>query len=134
MNNLATLFRAAQFYAHNAHNLASGDEFFQDHKFFGAAYEAYTEAYDSIVERMIGLGVAVDLPLISKNAANLVAESGKHVDNKECFQSLFGLERAICAAIKTEVPNASDGTQNMLQGLADESEMRQYKIQQRLKP
>lgn len=133
MNKIATLYRAAQFYAHNSHNLVSGDEFFQDHEFLGELYGTYEEAYDDIVERMIGLGQSVELARISKSAADAVVSYGPHKDSKTCFESILELEQEICAAIKSEVPKASDGTQNLLQGLADESEKRQYKIQQRLK-
>lgn len=132
MQKLATLYRSAQFYAHNAHNTTTGCTFFQDHEFFGGAYAAYEEAYDGVVERMIGLGMAPDLLSITSNAAKAIQQYGKAKDTDECFKSLLELEQNICSQIKQVITKATEGTQNLLQGLADESEMRQYKIQQRI--
>ena len=61
MHDLAIILRSAQLYAHNAHNMTKGKTFFSDHKFFGQLYPVYEEAYDSIVERMIGLGYDVSI-------------------------------------------------------------------------
>jgi len=134
MNDLAILFRTAQLYAHNAHNLASGETFFQDHKFLGKLYPVYEEAYDSIVERIIGLGESIDLPAITKKAAAAVSEVHDEEESYECFTSLLELEQAICLLIENTIQDCTCGTQNLLQGLADESEMRQYKLGQRIKP
>ena len=49
------------------------------------------------------------------------------------FSIVLNLEKNFCAIIKTAVPQSTDGTQNFLQGLADESEMRQYKISQKIR-
>ena len=133
MHNLATLLRTAQFYAHNSHNLTTGITFFEDHEFFGELYGTYEEAYDGVVERMIGLGKNPDLAAITKAAAGVVAEYGKHKSTEDCYDSVLELEKEICKACEKDMSGASEGTKNFLQGIADQSEMRQYKIQQRLK-
>ena len=133
MQELASLYRSAQFYAHNSHNFSSGLSSLADHKFFKEAYEAYTDAYDDLIERMIGLGIKFDILAITKSAAESVSSHGEYNNDEECFKWLLELEKIICVIIKKEVEFATDGTQNLLQGLADESEKRQYKIQQRLK-
>lgn len=134
MKKLATLYRHAQLYAHMAHNLAKGSTFFEDHEFFGEAYSAYESAYDSVVERMIGQAPADDfsnvLVEINKDA---VKELYPAKENESCFGHLLTVEVLICEEIEKLVPASSQGTQNLLQGLCDEGEVRQYKIQQRLK-
>lgn len=135
MQELATLYRAAQFVAHNAHNLVSGQTFFEDHEFLGSLYATYEGSYDMVVERLIGLGQKPDLNAILRDAVKEVASylpSGAG-GNAAYFRQILDLEKDICKAIASAVDGASDGTQNLLQGLADESEARQYKLQQRLK-
>ena len=134
MNELAVLFRTAQLFAHNCHNLTKGVTFFSDHSFFGDAYAAYESAYDSVVERMIGMDAEIHLGSITSVAgdnAGKMTLMGEEVGSM--FATLLEAEKSICVAIKTYAAGASDGTQNLLQGLADESEIRQYKIKQRIR-
>jgi len=135
MDVLATLLRAAQLYAHAAHNAAKGPTYFADHDFLGEAYGAYEAAYDKVVERSIGQGEAVDFAAIGRNAA---ADAGRFPDpmtfsNQSSFGVLLDYERKICAEIDRIYADASTGTQNLLAQIADDSEHRQYKIGQRLK-
>lgn len=131
MNSIAIFLRALQLYSHNAHNLAKGPTFFEDHEYFGELYAAYESAYDSIVERMIGEGETPDLGDISVKAAGI--SNGKTIkDNENSFKTILATETRLREEIKKEVSNASDGTQNLLQGLADDSLNRCYKIKQRL--
>jgi DNA-binding ferritin-like protein len=133
MNQIATIYRSAQFYAHMAHNIAKGQTFFQDHEFLGELYSAYESAYDSIIERMIGLGQNPDISGITMDAATMISDHDSNQSTQTCLSYLLSTEKSICAAIKEQVSKSSVGTQNLLQGLADESEMRQYKLGQRLK-
>ena len=133
MKDLAIYYRCAQFYSHAAHNLASGDEFFQDHEYLGELYGAYETAYDDIIERMIGLGKSPDPMAITLIGAETAKGYGIPKDDKEWFTKLVEIEGEICDIIKVLVPKATDGTQNLLQGLADESEKRQFLIGQRIK-
>lgn len=132
MDKLATVFRAAQFYAHAAHNMTKGETFFSDHDYFGDLYGAYEEAYDGIIERMIGLSMKPDINKITMDAAKVMAEYD-YFSTAKCFTVLLETEMEICALIDKLNKNASLGTQNFLQGLADDSEKRQYKIGQRIK-
>jgi hypothetical protein len=52
---------------------------------------------------------------------------------EEAFKFILAGEEDICAACEKLAKGASLGTENLLAGLADESEMRQYKLKQRLK-
>lgn len=134
MHELAVQFRAGHLYLHNAHNIGSkGPSFFSDHAWFETSYKAFEEAYDKVVERMIGLGYDVNLQSIIKSAAKEAASYSTAVMTPElCFRTQLKLEQEICAMIRNYVPNVDDGTQNLLQGLADESLDRQYAIKQRL--
>ena len=133
MHLLAQKYRQAQFFAHAAHNLVKGTAFFADHEYLGSLYTSYEEAYDALIERMIGLDDENADPLkVTKDAA-VAAEKllvGKSVD---AFSELLDMEREICDMVRDqlkEIPSA--GTANLLQGLADASEARQYKISQRI--
>ena len=94
LDPIAIRLRASQFIAHNAHHLASGPTFFTDHKFFGKAYPAYEAAYDSIVERMIGLGEKPDLTDITTKAARELYEY-QDTTPIECYESLLEGEREL---------------------------------------
>ena len=136
MDTLATILRAAQLYAHAAHNGAKGPTFFADHEFLGELYGTYETAYDKVIERAIGLGEPLDLAAIGRNAA---ADAGRYSDplpfsQQQSLQVLMDYERKICTEIDGIYDEASTGTQNLLAQLADDSEARQYQIGQRLKP
>lgn len=130
MDKLATQLRALQLFAHNAHNVASGPSCLADHSFLGDLYEAYADAYDSVVERAIGLGESFDLAALQANAAK--ALDGVAKTNEEAFEWLLEQETRLCAMIESLMPECTAGTQNLIAGIADESEVRQYKLKQRL--
>lgn len=134
MDKLATLYRAAQFFAHRAHNLCSGPTFFSDHGFLGDMYGTYEDAYDTLIERLLGEGKNPNLVEITKDAAAAFAARASSKDTQSMLQTLLKMEKEFCAEVgvlmKGELP---DGDQNLLQGLADESLGRQYKLGQRLK-
>ena len=136
MDKLASLYRSAQFYAHNAHNAAHGITFFEDHEFLGELYGAYESAYDSLVERMIAQGEPFDFNALLTNAVNGMSGLADPTvnSNSVAFAVLQNLERALCAEIDAIISEQTQGSQNLLAQLADDSEMRQYKIGQRIKP
>lgn len=133
MQELAILLRACQFYAHNAHNLASGETFFEDHEYLGELYAAYESAYDGVIERIIGLGDVPDLIDLTAKATERLKAMGESAPQEVVFAALMKAEREICAACDAASEGESSGTINFLQGLADASEMRQYKLRQRTK-
>lgn len=130
MQSLAALFRALHLYAHEAHHSCKGPTFFADHGFLEELYEAYLDAYDLVVERLLGLG----LPDFSeKEASRQAFERYESMTSKEWFPALLSHERMLQKEIAAANEGATLGTQNLLQGLADESEARCYKIQQRIR-
>jgi DNA-binding ferritin-like protein len=127
LEGLAICFRRMQLFAHNAHNLATGKTFMQDHGFLSELYAAYTDAYDDLVERMIGLGQSADLSSIQQQAAASIPTGSP-------FPTLLGMEKEVTAEIEEEIKEGcTQGTINLLAGLADASEVRQYKLGQILK-
>lgn len=135
MKKLAIKFREAQIFAHAAHNLVQGSSFFSDHEFLGEAYEAYTKAYDDTIERMIGLGKDVNPLAITAEAANDALDTYKlaNADSYDIFYALLGLEKSICEIVRDTIEEGvTHGTSNLLEGFSDQSEMRQYKINQRI--
>lgn len=132
LKNLAIVLRAAQLYSHAAHNLISGESFFADHSFAGDVYGAMESAYDSVVERAIGTGEKLDLLAMNVSAAKLVADC-KTGTVSDIFEQLLENESSLRREIESAHDGASAGTINMLDQLSDDSEVRTYKIKQRLK-
>lgn len=132
MVKLATHLRYMQFYAHNAHNMCQGDTFYSDHEELGDLYGVYTELYDSIVERMIGTGKPIDLVKVQVDAAKMLDGEAEPKAFSAAFAGLLTCEQELCKLLIEANEGASLGTQNLVQGIADDSEVRQYKLQQRL--
>lgn len=132
MTKLATHLRYMQFYAHNAHNMCQGDTFYSDHEELGDLYGVYTGLYDSVVERMIGLGKPIDLVKVQVDAAKMLDSEAEPKAFSAAFAGLLTCEQDLCKLISEANEGASLGTQNLVQGIADDSEVRQYKLQQRL--
>ena len=132
MHSLATLFRAAQLYTHFAHNTIKGPTFFADHPFLGELYTQYEGFYDDTVERMIGLGEKPDIAKITEQACALSCKAMGDKDADMFFKRITATNKQIQAEIAKDVKGASDGVQNLLQGMADRLEGVDYKIKQRL--
>lgn len=128
--NIASLLRFMQLTAHIGHNVLGGATFFQDHGFLGELYAAYEGQYDSIVERMIGTDEEIDLVKVQKEAVSGLKSPKSY---ESCFEELLECEVELCNMIEKLVKGSSQGTANLIQGIADESESRQYKLKQRLK-
>jgi len=133
LSTLATLFRAMQLVAHAAHNLVKGPTFFSDHEYLGELYPAYEEAYDSLIERSIGLKMPINIQQITTEACRIFGQSKITGDAKADLTIIDRLEVMTRKEIAVQMKaNPSDGVQNLLQGLADDSEARSYKIGQRV--
>lgn len=131
MEELATLLKHMNLFAHNSHNLSRGPLFLQDHAFLSDLYEAYDGHYDSVVERIIGLGQPCNLKQIAVLAASHLEEVG---DNKAALSHLYKMENELCSHIEELAKSGvSQGTLNLLADLADKSEQRQYLLSRRIK-
>lgn len=135
MKKLATLLRAGQLFAQNAHHCSSGISFFEDHEFFGETYKSIGKAYDNVIERGIGMDEikCEDLQGIQVDAAKAVPETGAP---KQLFYTQMKLDYEVCEEIEKLCKSGKlkQGTQNLLQGIADETEKRCcYLIKRKLK-
>jgi len=133
MDSLITQLRALQFLAHRAHNVVKGPTFFEDHEFLGELYPAYEAAYDSAVERVIGLGTEkLNLSKINIAASQMSDILPNETKPEPFLRAILKGEKDLCKMIDEAVEKASQGTQNLLQGICDDSEKRQYQLKQRL--
>lgn len=130
--NLLTILRFLQFYTHNAHNLLRGATFFQDHEFLGELYPAYEADYDAVVERTIGDKGSLDLISIQKMAVNQLEKTGQCKTFEDCFKEVLYWEGVLCKAIEKIAPQSTQGTMQLIGDIANKSEMRVYKLKQRI--
>lgn len=139
MKDLAILLRSINLYAHSAHNLCARVVFLQDHEFFNEIYSAANVAYDSVIERIIGLYGEEAVPALPEQLEALhqilsqLPEKGVK-ENAIYFQVLLEKQKMVCEKIeelcKSGLPQ---GTIQMLGNIADASEVLQYKLKQRIK-
>lgn len=136
LNNLATDLRTMQLFYHNCHNTMKGPTFNADHGIFGDFYSALESDYDSIIERMIGLSSveSVNLSQLNVKAASTLQHIPSHLEPVEMFKLALGFEHQmlkICEAVANG--QFSSGTKQLVGDVANASEMRIYKIKQRIK-
>jgi len=134
LETLATQFRTMQLFAHIGHNRVSGPTFFEDHEFLGGLYGTYEGIYDSLVERMIGLGESPDLWKINAAANAGLQEMKAGKSSTDYLSALLTAEQSVGSAVDglVDAEGMSQATINLLAQIADDSEQRRYKIQQRL--
>jgi DNA-binding ferritin-like protein len=132
MKQLATRYRTGQLLAQEFHHNTQGDTFYQDHAAFESHYEAYADAYDALIERMKGTGVEFNESRIGLSAATACVSAKRGKTPNNLFQSLLDHEQALLAEIAKCSPTLSIGSQNLVAQLADDAEVRIYKLRQRL--
>ena len=133
MDSIVLQLRALQLLTHRAHNECNGPQFLSDHKFFGKLYPSYEGFYDNMVERIIGLeSEKLNLAKMNVDAAQMASVNANSKDCAVFYRTILKGEKDLCELIKKAMPKATDGTQNLLQAIADKSEQTQYKIKKRL--
>lgn len=139
MLKLAQQLQAMKMCYHNAHHIASRVGFFADHDSLGSFYGQLDSDFDDVMERSIGLyGTEVaNLGVIMQGVAAKTATcpSNRATDNSALFShglqletELVGLVEAICKS-----PECKESTKQLISEIGNKSEMRQYKIKQRIK-
>lgn len=123
-------------FARRAHHDTQGPTFFEDHETFGDLYQAYDAAYDSVVERIIGLGNNIDLSKLAIDAATKAAFHPNEHSPEKLFADLLSGEKNLCAVCTADMmkPGTTEGTKNLLAQLCDDSEKRQFLVQKRITP
>lgn len=106
---IADAFRALNLWAHGAHLVAKGTGFAGDHaELLGPLYQKAGEAYDSVVERAIGLGAADDVAdPVSRTAGALRVVRGW----PSVLESEGGLMQAALTAIEAVSATLTDRTE-----------------------
>lgn len=136
---LIVYLRAMQLFYHSCHNLTKGPLFFADHEAFGGFYSSLEKDYDDVVERAIpteGEGVADPVKQIQEVYKILKEKNLTPVkENKDMFLKGLECEKHLCKLIdiKCKSGKISEGTRQLIGDIANASEVRQYKISQRLK-
>jgi DNA-binding ferritin-like protein len=134
MDLLATYFRFLQLYTHACHNFVYGPAFLSYHDFFGELYPIYETAYDQIIERMIGKKELCDVDEITKVAADMfIKENVAMQTPMQMFECVLHHEEMLCKLIYDIYPAASIGTQQLIGEMANQAEIRKYKLNQLLK-
>ena len=137
MLKFAILLRSIQLFTHSAHNLCKGATFHEDHSFFGDVYGKAEGWYDSVVERIIGLGYEEQINLQSILSGVVQELSGAPSTNKSVTDFYLFLALQLDEATKMcgqicKHPDATEGTKQLIGGIADELEVLEYKVQRRL--
>jgi DNA-binding ferritin-like protein len=136
MKDCIAMARMMNLFYHHLHNIASGVAFEGDHEMMLEFYEALDDAYDSLIERHIGLGGSMgkaDLCEIIENAEEVLDMAPDSVDMLVNLQHAMGLEIGFRAFLQDVNMSASLGTQNLVQDQCDKSEIRSYKLSRRVK-
>jgi DNA-binding ferritin-like protein len=138
MKELMYLLRAIRIYSQNAHHLVKGTPFHSDHNFFGDVYNEVGGDFDDVAERIIGLYGEEHLNLqnmLQAVVAKLVdAPSTGVSDNKVFYEYQFKMEDKLKNLIKQIIASGvSPGVEQLIGDIANKSEMRCYKIKQRMK-
>lgn len=137
MLELSVLVRAMQLYVHHAHLLCARAVFMPDHLLLADIYSQAEDWFDAVSERMIGLGAEKELELdaymkaVSEKMKGMPSTNVK--ENSEFFVAIMGMLNELTEMVETlcKKPGMSQGTLNMLAGIADQAEVFKYKVGRR---
>ena len=138
LKELVVLLRTMQLFYHNCHNVCFGATFLSDHNLFADFYGQIEDDYDSVAERLIGLYGKQHLSLkeIMEKVEDLVEELQE--PNKAAVEGMLAQGGLLEFRLKSTIDmlckstELSEGSRNLLAQVADNAEMRIYKIRQRM--
>jgi len=135
---LAIKLRTMQLYYHFCHNFARGPVFMQDHAAFNEFYDEATDDYDAVIENaMVKEGDEVVCPKMQLKSIYGRIKELKCVDaesDKVLFEQGLMLEKELCTYIEdVKQSGVSLGCETLIGDVAARSEVRQYKIGQRIR-
>jgi DNA-binding ferritin-like protein len=122
------VFERALFSYHQAaHWRSSGAQYYGDHLLFQRLYEAIADEIDSLGERIMGLGGAIEVAAQTHAAGKLLDQW-----RGELTAQAQACEQQFLALIGSTMQGQwSDGVQNLLQGIADQHETHVYLLGRR---
>jgi len=128
--SLVTLLRALNIHYQVSHHNTKGVTFFGDHEFLGGAYEEVVGDYDSLAERFVCEFGDEDISKLIDG----ISTYNKYVNKNNIFKSFSLFEKEVQDQIeKIAKEKISQGLYNLLGSIAEKSESRYYKIEQRIK-
>lgn len=136
---LAAHLQAMKLCAHNAHHIASRVAFFADHEAFGDIYGALDGDFDSVMERMVGLfgpeSANLQMLMAQVAAKTQMCPSTKAPDNSALFSYHLQLEKELVSLVEMicKSSECKESTKQMISEIGNQSEIRQYKLQQRIR-
>lgn len=128
--------RILHIYYQHCHNLTYGSSFVGDHTVFNDFYEEVADNYDRLSEYTVSqfgnkeFNTTVIHESIMEELQNYKVEN---MTSQEMFNSSLILEFKFYNILKELDIKASIGLKNMIGDFAEKSDVRQYKIKQRLK-
>lgn len=135
MKDCIAMARMMNLFYHHLHNVASGVAFEGDHEMMADFYAEMDDAYDSLIERHIGLGGPMgksDFISIIENAHEVL----ENIPESDTFNTQLkhaqSLEIGFRMLLDEVDKSSSGGTKNLIEGLMDQSEVRSYKLGRRL--
>lgn len=139
LSALLSLLRAVYQMHQAAHWQSRGGAYYGDHLLFQRLYEAMLKEIDSVAERAVGMGgpAMVD-PIAQAVQTHAMIESVRGVGRViQSARDLVAIgleaEKAVLFGIDEMTRRSqTQGTQNLLQGIADTHEGHVYLLQQRL--
>lgn len=132
--DLTALYVAHQ----SAHWRASGESFYGDHQLFQRMYEETADEVDQVAERLLGITGDDSLVDPSRRLAMASAAIKNILSNGDLASSLLIAEKAFVKQIAgildalEAMGQLSDGTENLLQGIADKHEEHVYLLSRRV--
>lgn len=127
--------RVLQMYYHYCHNLVTGPTFTQDHGMFGDFYDQAESDYDSLVEYMIATLGNKSLETKAVNQILMKELSGIPVEGmsaEQMFLKGLELEEELYEALEQLDAKGTIGLKTLVGDVAQKSDGRRYKVQQRL--
>lgn len=128
--------RVMQLYYHFCHHLVYNCAFHSDHSFFGDSYSRVDKDYDGTVEYLIGQNgpeafkVAMVTELVAKQLKKYDIEN---MDVMMMHENALALEEELQKYLTSSYKKATIGLQNFLGDVATASDVRIYKLKQRMK-
>lgn len=138
MDQVVIQLRAMQLFYHQAHHLVHGDSFVGDHELFNKLYLELEDEYDVTAERVVShyspdhlnlAHILVGVSHILEQLPNL-----NEISTEEIFELSLHLEKSLCGNCASTIQQGvTEGTRQLLGDLCNHSEIRQYKLHQRIR-
>lgn len=138
LETLVALTRAMNLFYHNCHNVVYGPQFASDHQMFGEFYVALDADYDQLAERCVGVfgRQCLDLNAILEKVETILEDLTKphtsSVDDMLASAVKAEHELLTICNFTCKAPGVTSGIEQLVGTIAEQSEIRSYKLMQRI--